>query len=144
LNELELLAIDAAIGRAYEKYIVETQRSLICNIFILSRDYIESHRAARSQRSLYRNFERFFVRIFINRFSPVEKTVEFVLGRPVFRYTYFTFQIKYAIASRLFGLNPNFRAEDWNKIRVAMKRLRVLGYAAAAVVSLTIFLTYVL
>ena len=74
---------------------VDSQKSLLCAFYILSRDYIESHRIARDHRSLYRNFERFFVRIYIKRVSVIERCLEFALGRPIFRYSYFMFQVRY-------------------------------------------------
>jgi hypothetical protein len=137
LNVLEFLALDASTGRAYEMYIRESQRTLICTIFILSRDYIESHRIARAQRSLYRNYERLFVRIYIKRYSLVERIVEYVLGRPVFRYTYFMFQVRYKLASAFCRLNPSFRAENWEEIQRQMRSFRRNSSLIVLVVLLT-------
>lgn len=124
LTLVEVLSLDIATGRASERYVRESQRSMFCSIAICSQTYINSARQHYNVKRLYHNLEIAFIRLYFNRYAFFQWTLEGVLGRPLFRYSYLMFRLRYLIAGVLFGLDWNYRKEEWTTIKKHMRKMR--------------------
>jgi hypothetical protein len=140
LNSLELLALDISTGRASERYVIQAQRTLICNIFVSAQDYISSLRTVMNQKGAYHNLELLFIRLYINRHPYGQYFLEFLLGHPSFRYSYLLFRFRYLLIANNIGIDPDYRKARWPDVQLKMRALRrliiALCWAAAASVAI--------
>jgi hypothetical protein len=124
LTLLEILALDISTGRASELYVIESQRSLICTIFVCCRTYIHSLRVAKSQKRVYKNLEHLFLRLYFNRYPFFQWFLEFCVGKPLFRYSYLMFRFRYLIACVFFGLPRDYRTVPLPQIKQHFRTMR--------------------
>lgn len=133
MNNLELLALDIATGRASELYVKGAQRALINRICICAQPYISGARSG-GQSGAYKQLEVLFIRFYMNRSPYFQWILEYLYGKPIFRYSYLVFQLRYAIAISIWGLKTSFRDEPWQEVGKCMRRIRrgldVVGYSA--------------
>jgi hypothetical protein len=124
LTLLEILALDVSTGRASELYVIESQRSLICTIVVCCRTYIHSLRVAKAQKRVYKNLEHLFLRLYFNRYPWFQWFLEFCAGKPLFRYSYLMFRLRYMIAWAFFDLPRDYRAVPFPEIKQRFRTIR--------------------
>jgi len=124
LTLLEILALDVAAGRASERYVRQSQRSMVCTISICSQIYINSARESRNEKRLYQALEILFIRFYFNRYHFCQWTLEFIWGQPLYRYSYLMFRLRYLIACVPFGFDWNYRHEPWPRIKENLRKMR--------------------
>jgi hypothetical protein len=140
LTMLEVLSLDVRTGRASEFYIIKSQRSIICRLTICSQQYITSSRIIRDEKRFCENLENLFIRIYFNRYAPMQRLIEFVSGKPLFWYSYRIFRLRYLVVGPLFGLKSDYRQEEWPTIKKHMRILRKIEQGIIAALLFVLFL----
>ncbi len=108
------------------------ERSIVCTIFICAQKYVQSIREMRDVKRLYHNFEILFIRLYFNRYPMLQWTLERIYERPLFSYSYLMFRLRYLIAGPPFGLDWNYRNEEWQTIKRHFRKMRRVKEALLA------------
>ena len=124
LTLLEITALDISTGRASERYVRSSQRSMICTISICAQTYVNSARVFRDEKRLYQCLEILFIRLYFNRYAVFQWTMELLWGQPIYKYSYLMFRLRYLIACVPFGFDGNYRNEPWPRIKEQMRKMR--------------------
>jgi hypothetical protein len=121
LTKMEIISTDIRFGLVSERYILSAQRSLIVNLFRVSKKYIHNLRYVRGQPTAFENFEILFIRCEYAKYNLIVKIIEYVYNKPLFGLSIATFKLKYRISQYLGRVSEHRLLDPEDKIKLAIE-----------------------
>lgn len=122
LTKMEIIANDIRFGLVSEKYILSAQRSLIVNLFRVSKKYIHNVRYVRGQPTAFENFEILFIRCEYEKYNLFVKIIEYIYNKPLFGLSIMSFKLKFWISQYCGSVSEHRLLDSEDKIKLAIEQ----------------------